>query len=324
MAQHQDRQRCAVVLGGTGWVGRHIGADFAGRGYRLVVLARNPSAVPGAGKGVSVDLTSATPCAVADILMAESTSVVVNATDGANATDGWDLTETQLTRSNVDLVTTLLRAIRLMPERPRLVHMGTIHEYGPVAAGTVIDEATPPRPTSAYARTKLAGSTAVLDAAQAGLVDAVVLRAVNVCGPHPSPASLPGKLLSLLEEAARSGTLPISIAPAWRDFVDVRDLADAVVRAAERPGLNRAINIGGGVAIALREFVTLFVTQAGFPASIIEDQANPVHSLGGDWVQADIRLARQLLGWSPRTPLAESLRHAWKTFRADTASPQEQ
>nr|AHA81992.1 Arm23 [uncultured bacterium] len=310
-----EANRCVAVLGGTGWVGRHICATFARHGYRVVVLARNPVSGVCHDRFVPLDLADAPSAVTAGILRAESVDVVVNATDAANATDGWDRTEDHLIRANVGLVTRLLAAIAALPWQPRLVHLGTIHEYGPVDAGTAVAESAVPRPASAYARTKLAGSTAVLDAARAGLVDGMVLRAVNVCGPYPSPASLPGKLLTLLDEAARTGRMRMSIAPARRDFVDVRDLAVAALKAAERPAVAGPVNIGSGVAVALRELVTLFVTGAGFPASIIEEEAASVRSLGGDWIAADIRLAGELLDWTPRIPLDESLKAMWKTHR---------
>ncbi|SCG58622.1 NAD-dependent epimerase/dehydratase family protein [Micromonospora halophytica] len=316
MSPKSEENGCVAVLGGTGWVGRHVCEAFASRGHRVVALARNP--VPGVRHDafVRLDLAAAAPGTIAEILRAEEVRVVVNATDAANATDGWDRTEEQLARVNVDLVRRLLSAITSLPRRPRLVHLGTIHEYGAVEPGVAIDETVVPKPVSGYARTKLAGSNAVLEAAHTGLVDGVVLRAVNVCGPHPSPVSLPGRLLRLLDEATRTGRMEVSVATDRRDFVDVRDLADAILRAADRPGLGCAVNIGSGTAVPMRDFVTLFVTSAGYPASILVERPRPVRSLGGAWIEADIRRAGKLLDWVPRIPLGRSLRAMWETFRA--------
>lgn len=305
-----------VVLGGTGWVGRQVCARFTRLGHHVVVVARHPGREVPCHEFVPLDLTAAGTARLGEVLRETAADVVVNATDGANANDGWDRSDADLKRSNVDLVDTLLDAIARSPRRLRLVHVGTIHEYGPVPAGTVIDESVPPRPVTAYARTKLAGSTAVLEATASGRVDGVVLRAVNVCGPWPSSASLPGKLLTMLNEAARTGRMPIAVAPASRDFVDVRDLAAAVQKAAERPGTAGVFNIGSGVAVPLRRLVALFVTGAGFPESIIEeDRAGTVTSLGGAWTLAGIRRARQELDWVPRITLADSLREMWLTHR---------
>lgn len=49
--------------------------------------------------------------------------------------------------------------------------------------------------------TKHAGSEAVLAATRAGDADRVVLRAVNVCGPHTTEASFLGAVMARLSDA---------------------------------------------------------------------------------------------------------------------------
>lgn len=160
--------------------------------------------------------------------------------------------------------------------------------------------------------TKLAGSQAVLDAVRAGRADGLVLRAANVCGPHPSPASFPGKLVGMLRRALSTGEpMTVVLTGARRDFVDVRDLADAVVRAVHSPATGHALNIGSGRAIDMRTLVRLFVTSAGHSADLIDERIRDVSGLGGAWTRADIRLAGRLLDWHPRIGLAESLAAMW-------------
>ncbi|MGC5033514.1 NAD-dependent epimerase/dehydratase family protein [Micromonospora sp. DT229] len=315
LSRNTPGRRSVVVLGGTGSVGRHVCAEFARSGHHVVAVARHPGREVNCHDFIALDLTAVGAARVLRMLQGTAADVVVNATDGANDTDGWDRSEAELATANMDLVRTLLDAVAAAPRRPRLVHVGTIHEYGPVPAGTMIDESVPPRPVTAYGRTKLAGSTAVLEATASGRVDGVVLRAVNLCGPYPSAVSLPGKLLGMLDDAARTGRMPIAIAPASRDFVDVRDLATAVRLASERSRTAGVFNIGSGVAVPLRHLITLFVTGAGFPESVIEDRSGTVTSMGGSWTQADTRRAREELGWAPRIALADSLREMWLAHR---------
>ncbi|WP_227999172.1 NAD-dependent epimerase/dehydratase family protein [Nocardia australiensis] len=299
--------RTAVVLGGTGWVGRHLCAALAEHGTRVVAVARSRTEGLHCDRFAALDLATAPAATTADLLHEESADLVVNATDAANATDGWDRTEAELVRANVSLVEQVLHAVRTQRRPVRLVHIGTMHEYSPVAFGTPVDESVPCAPESAYARTKLAGSQAVLEAARTGAVDGMVLRAVNVCGPHPSPASLPGKLVALLV----AGAVRLPIADAHRDWLDVRDLARAAVAAAQRPGVTGVVNIGSGQAVPMREFVEIFVREAGFPRSVVEDTSSEVHSYGGSWLQADVRKAADVLDWKPRWSLEESLRDMW-------------
>ncbi|MEE4424138.1 NAD-dependent epimerase/dehydratase family protein [Streptomyces bugieae] len=303
------------MLGGTGWVGRHIVDALRARGDHVLVVARHRAPHVPEGMFRAFDLATATPGTIADLLRRTRAGVVINATDGANTNDGWDRPESALARVNVHAVHCLLAGIGLLRRRPRLVQIGTIHEYGPVAPGTLIDETVPPRPSSAYAATKLAGSTAVLEAARSGAVDGLVLRLANVCGPHPSPASFPGKLLRLVLSAGAGAEVTLPLAAASRDFIDVRDVAVASLRAADAGVTGRALNIGSGVAVEIRDFVARFLAVAGLRPGALNEEQLPVPSMGGDWVRTDIRLAEQLLGWRPQIGLEDSLREMWEAAR---------
>ncbi|MFC8870504.1 NAD-dependent epimerase/dehydratase family protein [Streptomyces sp. NPDC057148] len=305
-------QRRVAVLGGTGWVGRHVVSAAAARGHHVLVAARHPAQHVRSHAFVSLDLARATEEHLTALLVRHRITAVVNATDAANATDGWDRTDHDLHAMNVTAVHRLVAAMGALPWRSRLVHIGTLHEYGDVPAETLIDESVPPRPAGAYARTKLEGSQAVLDALRAGRVDGLVLRAANVCGPHPSPASFPGKLVGMLRGALAAGEpMRVLLTPARRDFVDVRDLADAVVRAVTSPATGHVLNIGSGTAVDMRTLVRLFVTAAGHSTDLIEERTRDVPSLGGTWTKADIRLAGRLLDWRPRVRLVDSLAAMW-------------
>ncbi|RCV47557.1 NAD-dependent epimerase/dehydratase family protein, partial [Marinitenerispora sediminis] len=245
------------------------------------------------------------PAETARILRAARVDTVVN------ATGGWGSTQEEMAYAHVRLVRRLVAALALLAHRPRLVQVGSVHEYGPVAPGTLITETTPARPSGDYGRTKLAGARAVLAAAHAGDVDGVVLRVVNVCGPHPPPASFLGALLRRLRAAAPGDDLTVSVADARRDYVDVRDVAEAVLLAATAPATGRIVNVGRGEATEVRELVRLLLAAAGRPAGLVREDAGEVASKGGDWTRADIRLARDLLGWRPRVDLPGSIRDMW-------------
>ncbi|MFD9888467.1 NAD-dependent epimerase/dehydratase family protein [Amycolatopsis sp. NPDC059027] len=303
----------AVVLGGTGWIGRHVCDVFARRGYEVLTVARNPASHVAAHRFHRLDVAAAPAGVLTELLRRARADVVINATDAANATDGWAHPEEALRRFNVGVVDRLVTAMARLPWRPRLVHLGTIFEYGPVPDGALMHEALEPAPVGAYARTKLAGSAAVLDATREDVIDGVVLRIVNVCGPHPSPAAFPGKLLALVRAAAATGgDVELAIADSRRDFVDVRDVAMACLLAAESAVTGRVVNIGSGVAVELREFVELFVTTAGLPPDVLKGRTGPVPSLGTGWSRADIRLAAELLSWRPTVGLPESVRDTWE------------
>ncbi|KAB1948723.1 NAD-dependent epimerase/dehydratase family protein [Micromonospora sp. ALFpr18c] len=292
-----------AVLGATGCVGRAVCVAYARGGARVVGIARTPP--PRAEYPFrSLDLAATAPADLARILAEEGVDTVVN------AAGGWGRAE-ELRRGHVRLVRRLVAALGAMETRPRLVHIGSVHEYGPIAEGTSVSENTVPRPDSAYGRVKLAGSRIVLRAAQAGTVDAVVLRAVNVYGPYTTPTSFLGALRERLRRAGPEG-LTVRVAPARRDFVDARDLADAVVLAGRAPVNGKVINIGRGVAEEVRELVQVLLETAGLRPGAVPLVDAPVSSNGGAWTRADIRQARCLLGWCPRAGVRESIEALWE------------
>ncbi|GHH78980.1 reductase [Streptomyces sulfonofaciens] len=297
-----------AVVGATGCLGRAACTAFAAQGHDVLAIARRHAPGVAARTFAALDLTDAAPAAVTDLLAAHGVDVLVN------AAGGWVRTEAEMAGVHVRLVERLLAATAALPGRPRIVQVGSIHEYGRTVPGTSVDESAEPAPDTPYGRTKLAGARVLLDATREGAADGVVLRVVNVCGPGTTPASFLGAVTARLRAAAPGEPVELDIADARRDFVDVRDVADAVVRAAERPVTGRVVNIGSGTAVGMAELVALLVSAAGLPPGAVRIRGARAqsYSRGNDWTRADITLAADLLGWRPRVGLRESLRDMWR------------
>ncbi|GAA0658543.1 hypothetical protein GCM10009548_26650 [Streptomyces malaysiensis subsp. malaysiensis] len=237
---------------------------------------------------------------------AKSADLLVNA-----AGDSWQGDEANMTASHIPLVDRLVDAAAALPGRPRLVQLGSVHEYGPVPDGTAIAEDHPTAPRTPYARTKLVGSRIVLGAADAGRIDGCVLRVTNVCGPGTPRGSFLGGLAHRLRHTTEDAPLALTLVDDRRDFIDVRDVAEAVALAASSPVTGRVVNIGQGGAFSMRELAWLLISASQVPARLVREESGAVHSKGGSWTQADIGLARRLMGWSPQVSLKESLHDLW-------------
>ncbi|WP_405987821.1 NAD-dependent epimerase/dehydratase family protein [Streptomyces sp. NBC_00986] len=308
-----------AVLGATGCVGRHLCTAFAARGSDVLAVARRPAQHLAAHRFEPLDLAATDPERLAGLLAARRTDVVVN------ATLGWG---DDLLAVNVGLVERLLEALRLMPapQRPRLVQLGTIHEYGPCPYGTSVTERTRPEPQAPYPRAKLTASRLVLDAVQDGTVDATVLRMANTIGPHPARQSFLGSLAFRLAEAGPDTRIELTVADARRDYVDVRDAADAVVRSACRPrparhdALGPVVNVGRGEAPEIAGLVRTLVAATGLPPEVVRTRRGEIVGQGGDWIMVDPSRARRLLGWRPRYGIEASVRAMWDTVRTDAVA----
>lgn len=304
-----------AVVGATGCVGRHMCAAFDREGREVLAIARRPGPVVAPHRFVPMDVTAAAPREIAGLFNRHGVDAIVNATGGRLDTDAAN------EAYNARLVEHLLDATALMPRLPRpprVVQLGSVHEYGPLPRGRSVSETAEPRPVTSYGRAKLAGTRAVLEATRQGRASGVVLRVVNVCGPHATAASFLSGIVRRLREAGPDGTIELDVDDSERDYVDVRDLADAVVRAVREPVAGQVINIGRGEAVSVRDLVSLLVAVAGRSPQTIKERNGGTDGAGrGDFIRADIGLARRLLDWRPRVSLHDSLRDMWAAAATD-------
>jgi dihydroflavonol-4-reductase len=130
---------------------------------------------------------------------------------------------------NVDGTKNILHAAREM-KIDKLVYTSSIHAIQRVEDG-IIDENIPydmNNPYGAYDRSKAEATLEVLQSAQSGL-EAVVACPTGVIGPYDFRGSMMGAVIH--DAAAAKPTLYVDGA---YDFVDVRDVADGLITAAEK------------------------------------------------------------------------------------------
>lgn len=304
-----------VVLGGTGFLGRHIGEGFAALGARVHPVSRTGGYDPARDRTpLRLDLLAATPQEIAGLLDSTGADVVVNAAGRA-----WRADEEQMAAGNAELVERLVAALAELSGPPvRLVQLGSVHEYGAGAPDAATGEEHEPAPVTAYGRTKLLGTRAVLRAASERGVDGVVLRLANVIGAGVPQGSLFGRVAAHLGAAARADArggkaaeLRLPPLRAARDVVDAGDAVAAVLAAATAPGAavtGRVINVGRGEAVPMRALIHRMVALSGLEVPVVEAPEGPPSRTDVAWQQLDIARAERLLGWRPRRSLDDSLR----------------
>ncbi len=200
-------------------------------------------------------------------------------------------------------------------EVPRFVLASSCAVYGDAAQLPVAETAVL-RPLSPYAEAKRASEEACASAADARQISAACLRFFNVYGPRQDPSSEYSGVISRFMDAAAAGA-PVTIygdGGQTRDFVYVGDVADALVRALERPlsGVS-LLNVGSGTPTSVTELVALVEAAAGARLERRAAEARP-----GDIrdSRADVGRARWVLGWEAATPLADGLRRTWDWYAA--------
>ncbi len=293
-----------LVIGASGFLGTHVRRRARAAGMSVVTAGR--SGLPGAGSHQLVDLALSGQDQVAAMLASAAPDVVVNC---AGLTVG---SPDQLAAVNVTGTCALARAMLAARLPARLVHLGSAAEYGSSEPGDAVTESMPARPVSMYGVTKLAG-TRLVELARAAGLSAVVLRVFNPVGPGAPEGGLPGRRASELRRSPAGGRVRLGPLDAVRDFVDARDVADAVLAAAAAAVLpHPVLNIGSGRGVPVRSLVKELAAITGSSCPVQEDAAGSPRSAGLDWQQADISRAVADLGWLPCRDLQTSLADMWK------------
>lgn len=191
---------------------------------------------------------------------------------------------------------------------------GTI--YG-VPQTTPIKEEHPTEPICSYGISKLAIEKYLKLFHHLHGLEFVVARISNPYGEGQNPNAKQGAVGVFLGNVAQGK--PITI---WgdgevvRDYLYIRDAAQALVRAAEyqpKADQPRVFNIGSGVGHTLNDIIAQIKAVVDVP---VEVQYTPARALDVPANVLDITRAKQHLGWHPEVELTQGLRQTWTWIRS--------
>ena len=285
-----------ALIGGTGFIGRHLleslRPDEIDR-VRVLVYGAVPEwlSVMRGAQVVRGDLLKAPSLAP----LLEGAHVVVNLA-GQVSPEADDYQ-----RVNLAGMVKLAKAC-LSHRVRRVIHASSALVYGDALGAT---EETPCRPITPYATLKLAAEETLkgLLATRAGLL---CLRLSNVYGPRQSKGLMP----YLVDRIRNRQPITIDADGAQiRDFVHVRDVAGAFVKAIRREpplyadaGEPEILNIGSGVPTSVMTLVRLLEDVLEVPAT---GRYRPEHTGGERRNTVDVSKAAALLDWKAAIGLPE-------------------
>lgn len=185
----------------------------------------------------------------------------------------------------------------------RVVYASSSSVYGN-AVSYPCRETDRPAPFSPYGVTKLAGEHLAVLYAKNYDVPTVSLRFFTVYGPGQRPEMA---MSQMIDAALTGSTFTLFAATgAIRDFTYVDDVVRAVILAGSTPDLSAGLvaNVCGGDPATMAEVCDCLRSIVGgdFPMAKAPVVAGDVLRTGGD-----SRVARESLGWEPRTRLFDGL-----------------
>jgi 2-alkyl-3-oxoalkanoate reductase len=329
------------LTGGTGFIGSHVANVLHSRGHEIVALARPTSDTAHLESlGATIARGDVTDPASLEAAAA-GCDIVIHAAAVVGPVGKWEHFEAVGVQGTANVI----RAAQSAGIR-RFIHVGSIAVYGSRPGGRTYSESTPfdytPEGWNHYVREKVRSEQALWEAHGYQRIAATSMRPSIVIGPGDRNF-LPRAIDVVNFRFARitgSGNNYIA-------FVVVEEVADAIVRAAEREETaGQAYNLSGTPRITQRQLFNTMTDLLGKPpitgtmsfnmamrsAGLLEGWWRlarrpgepPVTRFGvalvGQQFQVDTTRAREQLGWEGNASYEDALRRSLEWHRANVTS----
>jgi nucleoside-diphosphate-sugar epimerase len=304
-----------LVTGGAGFIGSNLVDELVRRGNEVVVLDDLSAGKEAnlAGVRAKIDLRVGTITDVATVQaackgvdyvlhLAACTSVPRSVKDPL-----------ETNHVNIDGTLNVLVAARDAKIR-RIVFAASSAAYGETPTLPKI-ETMQPEPISPYGVTKYVGELYAQAFGRTYGLENVSIRFFNVFGPRQDPTSQYSGVLSRFMLAVIKGQSPVVYGDGEqsRDFTYIDNIVDETLRACEaKEASGKVFNGGTGTRITLNQVLKML-------EEIVGEKIQAKYDLPrtGDIrdSQADISLARKVLGYEPRVHFEVGLRRTWEWYK---------
>jgi nucleoside-diphosphate-sugar epimerase len=309
-----------LVTGATGFVGRHVLESLHGgttalapSGDTVIVLGRRCPPSWSRDGFVAADLTEADSVRRA-IEQIKPDFVIHTAGRTQPAPDE------ELYRANFWTTIHLLAALRSTRKPARIVLSGSAAELGPVDPIYLpVDESQVGCPRDAYGRSKWLATSAGL--AERAPLEVMAARVFNPIGPGTPPSQAFGRFADRLTDPGSDPVnLEVGDLEPRRDFVDVRDVARAMVALALSGRAGLVYNVGTGRSRRVGDGLDQLIRLCGRAVRVSVDpelQSRP----GPADSRARIDRIVNHTGWQPSISWERSLEDLWREAEARNRPP---
>jgi GDP-4-dehydro-6-deoxy-D-mannose reductase len=287
----------ALITGGLGFVGRHLSEHLRAQGDEVTILDRtgpNP-----------VDITDG--ASIGDAIAAAAPDAVYHLAGWADVGASW-ADPVGAFHANAEGSLHLLQAC-IAAQVDRVLAVASADVYGIVTeADLPLTEASPVRPTSPYAASKVAADALAQQAFLGHGLGVVRVRPFNHLGPGQSEHFVAPAIAARIARAERDGvdTVPVGNLSARRDLTDVRDVVRAYRLLVEHGEPGEVYNVCTGEDLAIQTLADVLVGMARRPVELVPDPSllRPVDL---PVLRGDGSKLRAATGWEPTHTIEQTL-----------------
>jgi nucleoside-diphosphate-sugar epimerase len=294
----------AVVTGGAGFIGSNIAAALSDRGDEVVVLDDLSS-----GYASNLDRSPNVKLIEGSILDAELTADVTHGAEVVFHHAASVGNKRSIDDPRLDAMTNVLGTVNVLEACRRgrvrkIVYASSAGIFGELKE-LPISESHPVEPDTPYGASKLAAEKECLAYAKLYDLEAVALRYFNVYGPHQRFDQYGNAIPIFVFQMLRNeGVTIFGDGEQTRDFINVRDVVQANLKAGDSHGVSGAFNLGSGTRISINALVRHLAESMTDRPEVLHGPERP-----GDVRDslADISLASSTLGFDPSVALPAGL-----------------
>ena len=304
-----------LVTGGAGFIGSHLAEELRRRGHRVRIA---DSLITGKKSNIEhlrdVEFLEGDLADVAFARQAVAGCEYVLHQAAIPSVPRSVQDPLTSNRANVDGTLNVLLAARDAKVR-RLVFAASSSAYGNTPT-LPKHEGMPTNPLSPYALQKVIGEQYLQMFTRLYGLETVSIRYFNVFGPRQDQSSPYSGVISVFATALLQNRPPTiyGTGEQTRDFTYVANVVDGVLRACEAPGASgQIINVATGGRISLNQ---LFETMRRLVGATVQPVYAELRAGDVSDSQADISLAREVLGYQPTVSFEEGLKATVDWYRS--------
>jgi nucleoside-diphosphate-sugar epimerase len=324
----------AVVTGANGFVGSHLIEALLARGLHpraVVRVSSDTRWIPSTVERATASLDDAE--ALGRGMRGARLVFHLAAVTSASRPEDYQ-------RTNVEGTRRVLEAVKVHAPGARVVICSSLAAVGPARGENPLSEEDEPMPVSPYGRSKLDAERVAEAFAAEHQLEILIVRPSAVYGPRDRD------ILAAFRLASNGIALRVAPADQRLSMIHARDLAQALVLAAERADVRRgstrryhvsdgtsptwsAVTAAIAAAVGRRVITVPMPPAAAFGAATIDSfvagrrGTKPLITRGriyelmaSNWA-CDISRARQELAFEPGVPLADGMRETCEWYRAE-------
>jgi dTDP-L-rhamnose 4-epimerase len=333
-----------LVTGGAGFIGSHLANLLVEQGYRVRIFDKLSDQVHGADSKFPEHLHADIECVVGNVLDRDALRSALRGVDAvyhlaAAVGVGQSMYQiAEYTAVNNLGTATLLECLAEQPVQRLVVassmsvyceglyRLGDqliaplgrsraqllqgeweLREQGQVLTPVATSEDKALIPTSVYALSKYDQEKLCLIFGEAYGIPTVALRFFNAYGPYQALSNPYTGVLAIFAARCLNGNAPLIFEDGLqqRDFVNVKDVAQACLLALTTDAIGEVFNIGSGQPYTIADIATTMIDAIG---ATLEPEITGKFRVGDiRHCFADISKAQRLLGYRPRVALQDGM-----------------